>query len=509
MQGFGHLTENVTKIPMKIPALLRKQEAIMQDTILVFSRSREQAVLAARTLRYREVYCLPVPFDTPAAEALRPGVRGAVVICECGGSMDGFDTALLDGSVPVLALGGAAVFVCEYFGGSAEEAVPGRVAVTLSMNDDTLFEGIDPGERMLPAPSALNLPEALKPIATATEQVIGFQHTQLPLYALQYPIERNDPDSAQLLFNFASAVCGMQPEWTEDANIDRAIEHIRECAPEGRVLCAVSGGVDSAVCARLTSMAVGDRLLCVFIDTGLFREGEPETVAETFRSEIGIEVERVDAHESFLRALSGVTSPRDKERIASQLMTQVLIKQFMHEPDIQTIVMGTNLNDTLFETGRTADITAGSRTIRVCEPIRSLFKDEVRRIAGRLSLPAVITGRQPFPSSGLALRVMTNVTAERLQLLRKADMLLRTEILEGGHDRRLWQFYATLSENPDSPGGYAVCLRATQTAQGGAVAARLPYDLLERTTEKILAEVPGAARVVYDLTPSAHYGELE
>ena len=483
----------------------------MQNAIVVLSRSRDLAGLVARTLRCREIYCLPVAFDTPASEAENLSAQGLILASDSyePGALEGLDPAWLSGAVPVLALGGAAAALCSHLGGTADPAVCERSAITLELNDERLFADISAGERMLHGCSTLTLPAELCPIATATQQVIGFRHDTLPLYGMQYPVERNDPDAAQLLENFAAGICGMKAQWTEDAIIDQAVDKIRLGAPEGKVLCAVSGGVDSAVCARLASMAVGDRLLCVFFDTGLFRNREPESVIRTFRESMGIEVELVDAHESFLRALSGVTRPQDKERIATQLMRQMLIKRFSNDPDIQSVVLGTNFNDTFLSPAQPEEISAGSRAMGVCEPIHALFNDEVRRLASALSLPASITGRQPFPSSGLALRVMSNVTEEKLQLLREADAIFREEITSGGLDRRLWQFYATLIESPDAPESFAICLRATQAAQGGALAARLPYDLMERTAERIRDEVARVTRVVYDLTPSVHYGELE
>ena len=478
----------------------------MQDVILVFCQNAHQSGLIARTLRYREFYCLPVSPDITAAQASALQPKGLIIAGTSSDTLDWLDFEVLNLNLPVLALGSAAAALCAHFGGSftTDESIP--AFVSLELENDSLFEEITSGERMLTAPASLALSDALSPLATASGRVIGFKHNVLPLYAMQYPIERNDPDGAQLLANFAS-ICGMAPEWNEDVIIRRAVESIREAAPEGRVLCAVSGGVDSAVCARWTSMAVGDRLLCVFVDTGMFRLNEPENVIRSFSDSMDLVVAHVDAHDSFLRALSGVSNPRDKERIAGQLMNQMLIKQLAFDPGIQTVITGTNFNDVFFGGASTGNAIPDN--VRVCEPVRSLFKEEVRRLATALNLPASITDRQPFPASGLALRVFGSLTEERLQLLRAADACFTREICAEGYDRRLWQYYATLIDSPDVPGSYAVCLRATQSARGGANAARLPFDLLERVSEKIRQELPGITRIVYDLTPSAHYGELE
>ncbi len=477
----------------------------MQDTILVFCRDRQQAGLMTRTLRYREFFCLPVDFETTAQQVRAMEPRGLLIAGNGVDALEGLDFELFQLNIPVLVLGGAASILCTHFGGACTKASTDRGFVTLGFKNDPLFEEVSSGERMMGGLDELLLSDALSPIATATEQVIGFRHKELPLYAIQYPVERNDPDAAQMLANFA-AICGMKPEWNEEAVIGHAVQSIREAAPEGRVLCAVSGGVDSAVCAKLASMAVGERLLCVFVDTGMFRRHEPEDVIRRFSEHMDLVVAHVDAQESFLRALSGVTSPRDKERIAGQLMNQMLIKQLAFDPEIKTVITGTNFNDVFFGGASGSSVP---ENVQICEPIRALFKEEVRRLADALDLPAAFTNRQPFPASGLALRVFGSLTEERLRLLRDADAIFAEEIREEGLHRRLWQFYATLTDSPDAPGSYAVCLRATQQAGGGANAARIPFDVLERAAERIRTELSGVTRIVYDLTPSAHYGELE
>ena len=262
------------------------------DTILVLCQGRRQSALIARTLRYRQIYSLPLPLDTPAQEILSHAPRGIVISAPDGAedALERLDPALLESGIPILALGAMVPALCRRFGGQASPAACPRGAVTLGLANDPLFENISGGERVLRSLSDLMLSEALAPLATATERPIGFSHRELPLRALQFTIERNDPDAAQLLFNFAHSICGAQAAWDEDAMTRLAVERIREAAPEGRVLCAVSGGVDSAVCARLASLAVGDRLMCVFVDTGLFRQGEPESVISTFMDSMGLVV---------------------------------------------------------------------------------------------------------------------------------------------------------------------------------------------------------------------------
>ncbi len=479
----------------------------MQDTIVVLSKSRRFAGLVARTLRCRQIYCLPAALDTPASEICKLSPKG-VLLAEPDGAadaLDGLDFEILNLDVPVLALGGAVAPLCSHFGGGVGQPMEDRT-VTLSLQDAVLFQDISGGERRLRGVRELLLPDSLQPLATATERVIGFQHAALPLYGFQYPVERNDPDAAQLLYNFARGICGCRETWTDDAIIDQALQQIRDAAPEGRVLCAVSGGVDSTVCARLASLVVGSRLVCLFVDTGLLRRGEPEEVMRAYQDQLGLTVAHVDARKTFLDALSGVSSWDEKEQTASRLMTRILQEQLSGSPDIHTFVMGTNFNDTLFGCAPSAASVGKSA---LCQPIGSLFKEEVRRLALALELPASIVMRQPFPSSGLALRIMGAVTEERLNLLRVADDCFTSEIREGGYDRRLWQYYATLIESPDRPDGYAVCLRAVQAQQENATAARLPFDVLERATRRIRDALPCVSRVVYDLTPSAHYGELE
>lgn len=482
----------------------------MQDCIVVVSFDRPLAALVARTLRSRQLFSVVLPPDAPAGEREKYRVRGVVLAAAPKREPDAEALRVwTDGPVPVLALGAAGVALCRALGGSAEPVREHDGGVTLWLRDDPLFDQILGGERVMHALSALLLPEPLLPLATATEQVIGFRHPERPLYALQYPIERNDPDAAQLLDNFARGLCGMPADWDDARIIERALGAVRTAAQGGKALCAVSGGVDSAVCAKLAHMALGDRLVCVFIDTGLMRRGEAERVVSTMMDSMGLVVAYVDARDAFLNALAGVSAEADKQRIVSSLLWQVLLKQLTFEPEVRVLLTGSTYTDRLAADApeRAEPFLEGGVTL--LPPVSELFKDEVRRLAEVLNLPAHITHRQPFPESGLATRILGDVTAEKLRLLGEVDAIWSEEIQSGGHERRLWQYYAMLLPNPAEPYGEAILLRAVQEADGHAYAARLPYDLLERMVQQIRERYPEVGRVVYDLTPSRQYERNE
>lgn len=480
----------------------------MLDTIYILDCDQMLAGLIARTLRSQDFYCELVPPATKAQALRGRNVKGIVIAAENGGMVCGVDPALLQMELPVLALGAAAVMLCELLGGGTT-ALDTAENVTLGVSDSPLLKGITGGERVLKNLRELTLPQGAQTIATATERAIGFA-VDGRLFALQYTIERNDPNSLHILHNFAAELCGMEPFWDANYVIHEAVEEIRRKAGAGSVLCAVSGGADSAVAAKLAHMAVGDRLTCLFVDTGLFRKDEPEEVAKAYAEMPGIKLRFTQAGPLFLKALEGVRAEAEKERIVNSLLKQVFYEQMRDFPDAAAVVLGTNYNETLY--GQPAPgqpPLASEPRYLTLEPVSALFRSEVKRLGERLAIPKSIMERQPFPAAGLASRIVGAVTLQKLQMLRDASAFFAAEIVRGGQEKRLWQYYATLADNPDGRPGFVIVLRACQAGDGEAHAARLPYDLTERATERILAEIPQVRRVLYDLTPSYHYSFLE
>ena len=479
------------------------------DFILVLDLGGPQAIEMARKLRNLRYYTEIMSRGADVELFRRKSPRGILVVGG-EGSHEPFPGAALEVGVPVLALGGAARKLIERFDVSSEGVLLHNQASQLTFQPCPLFDQLSECDRYFTCVEGYPLPKGFVSIATTLEgyspAIADFDRN---LYALQFYAESNDPDGAIILCNFAEKICGCTPIWTAKDFLEEEVRYIRERVGEGSALVAVSGGVDSTTCALLMRRAIGERVFCVFIDTGLMRAGEAEQIQKTFDEELELPLIRIDARERFLNCLRGVTEPTEKRQVLYEEYMKLLAEVGKEHSDAAYFVEGTIYTDLLARGSSDAVYARHFDPGQRLEPIRMLFKDEVRELGEQLGLSKDVTNRQSFPGPGLALRCMGEVTEQKLSLLRKADAIFREEVERSGQDKRLTRFFAVLDDTRTlgrrlgvTTREYACILRAV-SEQGVASysVAKLPYDMLERAAARIIREVPGINRVTYDISP--------
>jgi len=368
--------------------------------------------------------------------------------------------------------------------------------------------------------AVVRAPDGFRQVAsTPSSPVAAFENPESGLYGAQFhPEVSHTPRGTDLLKNFLYQACDLLPSWTMTSIIDTAVEDVRRIVGSEKIACALSGGVDSSVAAALIHRAVGDQLTCVFVDHGLLRAGEAEQVEETFRRHLKMDLVHVKAADRFLENLSGVTDPERKRKIIGETFIRIFEEVARDElNDARFLVQGTLYPDVIESGTKDAAKIKSHHNVgglpedmkmTLVEPLRNLFKDEVRRVGEELGLPEEIVWRQPFPGPGLAVRIVGEVTRERLEILRAADAIVVEEIKKADLQRAIWQSFAVLPAvrsvgvmGDERTYGYPIVLRAV-TSEDAMTAdwARLPYDLLEQISTRIVNEVLGVNRVVYDIT---------
>lgn len=483
------------------------------DFIVVLDFGGAEAQSMARKLRGENVYCEVLDCGTKLDEILKGQPKGVLM---AGGEADDVlrycDPRIFECELPILAMGASAAFMVSGTGGQALGVQQKDASEQISLTDSPLFGELTGSDRFIKRVRSFELPEGFMPIAfTENGQVLAFSCEERKLYGLQFYAESNDPDGLSILSNFALTICGIEPWWDMRAFVNMQIEKMRQAVGDGEALISISGGVDSSVCAALMHKAIGERLRCIYVDTGLMRKGETELVMQAFMDEQGIELICVDAKERFLECLAGLDSPEDKREAVDRTFSEIFAEEARKYPAAACIAQGTIYPDVL----------ASDRTERACfgvgagltllEPISVLFKDEVRLAGEVLNIPAELISRQPFPRPGLAVRIIGEVTREKLDMIREADAIFRHEIADAGLDKRIWQYFALLTGDKSygvidgrQVYGSCVALRAVSSQDAiTAMAYRLPYDLLERVAQRITGEVAGVNRVLYDITSTA------
>ena len=500
-----------------------------RDAVVIIDLGSQYSMLIARRVRECKVYCELVPYDTPWEKIAPLHPKGFVL---SGSPASVYDPGapsppsyIYEKGVPVLGICYGMHMIAHQLGGrvaAREKREYGRATLHRSQ-DSPLFEYLPFSLPvwMSHGDQVVELPPGFSTLAYTSNCPIAVMGNDQGFFGLQFhPEVVHTPDGKTILKNFLYNICGCQGNWTASHFINESMGKIKGQVGEGKVICALSGGVDSAVTATLIHQAVGDRLTCIFVNNGLLRRNEAERTLDAFRRNLKMNVVYVDATDRFLNRLREVTDPEKKRHIVGEEFIRVFEEEAAKIGKVDLLAQGTLYPDVIEST--TPDLKASARikshhnvgglpakmSLTLLEPLRNLFKDEVREVGLALGLPEDVVWRQPFPGPGLSVRIIGEVTRERLEILRAADWIVMNEIKNAGLYRQLWQSFAVLT-GVQSVGvmgdyrtyGYLVAVRAV-TSEDAMTAdwAQLPHELLAQISSRIVNEVPQVNRVVYDIS---------
>ncbi len=520
----------ITERPWQGPAATGPAATALEE-VLVLDFGGQYSQLIARRIRECGVFSELLPHDTPLERIKERGPKGLVL---SGGPASVYAEGapalrkeLLDLGIPVLGICYGMQLMVHELGGRVEQAPAGefgRSQLTLRDGGGTLLEGT-PAEQqcwMSHRDTVFEPPPGFDALASSTESpVAAFESTEKALYGIQFhPEVVHTPYGTEILTRFLRDIVGAKERWSPASVIEEQVSAIQAQVGDARAICGLSGGVDSATAALLVHRAIGDRLTCVFVDHGMMRKDEAQQVVSAFRGEHGIQLVHVDAADRFLGRLAGVDDPETKRKIIGEEFIRVFEEESNKVEDARFLVQGTLYSDVIESggDGRAAATIKSHHNVgglpedmemELVEPLRMLFKDEVRAVAAEIGLPERFVWRQPFPGPGLAIRVVGGeVTRERLEIVREADAILQEEIRAAGLYRELWQSFCVLPvvrsvgvQGDERSYAHPIVIRAV-TSDDAMTAdwARLPYDLLERVSNRIINEVRGVNRVTLDLT---------
>lgn len=511
-------------------------ESLDRQIILILDFGSQYSELIARRIRETQVYSEVLSYRTTAEQLRQLNPKGIIL---SGGPNSVYDAGapacdpeIWQMGVPVLGVCYGMQLMVKQLGGAVERAKRAEYGkASLQIDDPTdLLTNVEDGSTMWMShgDSCTALPEGFEVLAhTENTESAAIAHHEKKLYGVQFhPEVVHSTGGLALIRNFVYHICECQPTWTTAAFVEEAIREIRARVGDKRVLLALSGGVDSSTLAFLLHKAIGDRLTCMFIDQGFMRKYEPERLVKLFSEQFHIPVQYVNARERFLEKMAGVTDPEEKRRRIGHEFIQVFEEESKRLGPFDYLAQGTLYPDVIESADTNIDPKTGERVavkikshhnvgglpkdlrFKLVEPLRKLFKDEVRKVGRSLGLPEEIVQRHPFPGPGLAIRILGEVTAEKLNILRDADFIVRQEINRQGMYSELWQAFAVLLPvrsvgvmGDQRTYAYPIVLRFVKSEDGmTADWARVPYDLLEIISNRIVNEVAGVNRVVYDVT---------